>query len=526
MNSSNLGDVISEASSKGMYLVDHSNIEPLLQECDDLLLEVQDLCDRVDDDSAPHASKYKARTLVDNMINKLDATRSIAIVDRNTHAVLELGVRLASLRVKTGIISWECEEPHNAQTDLELAAEYYIPGIVQRFIDLSRSDDNEVKGSEGGDSPDREATTAPHDVEVPADFLPLLSPSVVVDAVKALNALGILWSGRGQIQKSLLYFLSSHRGYLSNHQQPKLTPYQLKELGNAHTHTLFYLAQAYGHLGDTSKSCDFCHQTLQRQHKEGLKDIRSKLDWVKNCCGISDYYLAMKEYKHCALALASAEYVLRTAAFPQIVRYNQDKDAQSNERLFVSGNLHSLEIEAELHRKGMVLDVFMLKRAYNKEKLLESARAVGADAAVIEDIHSDAEFQNSVNDFSSKSGIDSKPPLGEEPCSTVFSSVTGQLSVAGKVEFFQGVPVDPAVCSLLGPREVRDFETARQVFLRAAARIELAKKFYVLDGMHHACFYVRPLLKWCDHSTVDCDDPDDDDNDDNDDQAMSRTTST
>ena len=497
MNSSNLDDVISEASSKGMYLVDHSNIDPLLQECDDLLMEVQDLCDKVDDDSAPHASKYKARTLVDNMINKLDATRSIAIVDRNTHAVLELGIRLASLRVKTGIISWECEEPHNAQTDLELAAEYYIPGVVQKFIDLSRIDGNEVGDSGGVDSPDRKATTAaPHDVEVSADFLPLLSPSVVVDAVKALNALGILWSGRGQIQKSLLYFLSSHRGYRSNHQQPKLTPYQLKELGNAHTHTLFYLAQAYGHLGDTSKSCAFCHQTLQRQYQEGLKDIRSKLDWVKNCCGISDYYLAMKEYKHCALALASAEHVLRTAAFPQIVRYNQDKDAQSNDRLFVSGNLHSLEIEAELHRKEMVLDVFMLKRAHDKEKLLESARAVGADTAVIEDIHSDAEFQNSDNDFSGKGISDSQSPLGEEPGPTVFACATGQLSTAGKVEFFRGVPVDPAVCSLLGPREVCDFETARLAFLRAAARIELAKKFYVLDGMYHGCFHVRtPLLK-------------------------------
>ena len=37
--------------------------------------------------------------------------------------------RTAAARVRLGSISWECEEPHNAQTDLDLACDFYFPGF-------------------------------------------------------------------------------------------------------------------------------------------------------------------------------------------------------------------------------------------------------------------------------------------------------------------------------------------------------------------------------------------------------------
>ena len=53
---------------------------------------------------------------------------------------------LASARVRLGSISWECEEPHNAQTELDLAAEHYFSGFVRAVNDMVG--DN----SGGGDS--------------------------------------------------------------------------------------------------------------------------------------------------------------------------------------------------------------------------------------------------------------------------------------------------------------------------------------------------------------------------------------
>lgn len=43
---------------------------------------------------------------------------------------------VASARVRLGSISWECEEPHNAQTELDLAAEHYFSGFVGSVNDM------------------------------------------------------------------------------------------------------------------------------------------------------------------------------------------------------------------------------------------------------------------------------------------------------------------------------------------------------------------------------------------------------
>ena len=48
-----------------------------------------------------------------------------------------LSERIAAVQVKCGSISWEVEEPHNAQTDLELACEYYFPKLVDEIVDLA-----------------------------------------------------------------------------------------------------------------------------------------------------------------------------------------------------------------------------------------------------------------------------------------------------------------------------------------------------------------------------------------------------
>ena len=51
--------------------------------------------------------------------------------------------------MRLGTISWECEEPHNAQTDLEFSAEYYFSGYVQTVIDMVGSDAEHDDPEEG-----------------------------------------------------------------------------------------------------------------------------------------------------------------------------------------------------------------------------------------------------------------------------------------------------------------------------------------------------------------------------------------
>jgi hypothetical protein len=47
---------------------------------------------------------------------------------------------------------------------------------------------------------------------------------------------------------------------------------------------------------------------------------------------------------------------------------------------------------------------------------------------------------------------------------------------------FSNLPIPPRVVVVNLPRELTGFDAARSVFLRAAAKIESAKKYFVLDG--------------------------------------------
>ena len=58
---------------------------------------------------------------------------------------------------------------------------------------------------------------------------------------------------------------------------------------NAYTHTLYYLAQVYGHLNDNEKSCSCCHATLHRQLATTGLDA---LEWAKNCRTLGTYYVS------------------------------------------------------------------------------------------------------------------------------------------------------------------------------------------------------------------------------------------
>ena len=127
--------------------------------------------------------------------------------------------------------------------------------------------------------------------------------------LEALNILGILWAGRGQVRKSFQYLLGANTLYTTIKDgadfkaKAHVAPAVIEDVENIYTHNCFYLAQAYGNIGDSKLSSQFCHRTLQRQFtynlrpffksvlasanfSESISAIVSKLkvalDWVRN----------------------------------------------------------------------------------------------------------------------------------------------------------------------------------------------------------------------------------------------------
>ena len=194
--------------------------------------------------------------------------------------------------------------------------------------------------------------------------------------------------------------------------------------------------------------------------------------------------MAMKQFRNCSLALSSAEKILRQYIIHSLdnlePKVSSSSSSSSTTTAAQLSNLRqtSSEMEADLHRRFVTLDVFILKRAgsIHKDRLLALEMGESNYVPEIEDAEDD--FQpskkppaESVFSFASSSSSSS---------SSAAASSSSAAKDAGEVEFFAGIPVTPIL--LLSVREVDTFEKARSIFLRAATRIEAAKKYYVLDG--------------------------------------------
>ena len=68
---------------------------------------------------------------------------------------------------------------------------------------------------------------------------------------------------------------------------------------NLHTHTFYYLTQAYKNNDQNNKSAEYGHKTLQRQLATKLYD---PVDWAVTCATLSQYHLTQEDYRsarHC-----------------------------------------------------------------------------------------------------------------------------------------------------------------------------------------------------------------------------------
>ena len=139
--------------------------------------------------------------------------------------------------------------------------------------------------------------------------------------VEAYNQLGIAWGNWGEQQKALEYLLKAKAVYESHIAlPPPITSSQWlagreeseQERETAfealHTHTLFYLAQVFGHLHQAKQAAHYCQQTLSRQIESKEYDA---LEWSLSCATLSQYHLNTGSFRQARHCLAAASHVLQ-----------------------------------------------------------------------------------------------------------------------------------------------------------------------------------------------------------------------
>eukprot|EP00467_Chlorarachnion_reptans_P000111 CAMPEP_0114516848 /NCGR_PEP_ID=MMETSP0109-20121206/17560_1 /TAXON_ID=29199 /ORGANISM="Chlorarachnion reptans, Strain CCCM449" /LENGTH=563 /DNA_ID=CAMNT_0001697291 /DNA_START=144 /DNA_END=1835 /DNA_ORIENTATION=+ len=117
-----------------------------------------------------------------------------------------------------------------------------------------------------------------------------------------------------------------------------------RELEDAHTLTLFYLAQVEGHLGNGPMSARYLLLTMARQ-LDGAKDFNPK-EFVNNAITIAGFHLNSARYRQADHCLKAAEHVLQTR-WKANERDNEEKEeALANiQRTWGALHLHRLRAE-------------------------------------------------------------------------------------------------------------------------------------------------------------------------------------
>ena len=477
------------------------------------------LCNIIDPETTPYVSKYKARELVYSLSQKLEA---YSVVARATNsdpanrsdkkkAIEEILSKVASLRIRSGTISYDCEEPHNAERDLDHAGGILFPvflSAIEPLIgpenDFTETDTNDL------DMPKFDDTWYPPDVI-------LNRKCDCIYSMKCLNMMGILWAGRGQVKKSFIYLHAAKNLYHdvktwlhdSGTEAFSLTLKDIEELESLFVHNLFYLAQAFGHIGDLKTSSRYCHETLRRQCKSGFENSRAAFNWAKNCASMSNFYLTMEMFKRCRLALLAAEKVLSDHV---IVELNDESTTRSSEYFQLKSD--AVELEADLHRKLGHVDLIVLKKAFEREvskrdsfdkeegDFSDVTVSEYDDAEIKEDAYEDynANMDKKIVNASASATATpqslSKSTTSNDSLNTDSISISLDQDVSSMIELHQSLFPDLSLPSVTdySPRFIASFEQARAYFLRATAHIEAAKRYFQLDGSQYSILSLSSFL--------------------------------
>ncbi|KAH9081407.1 hypothetical protein LEN26_021290 [Aphanomyces euteiches] len=181
---------------------------------------------------------------------------------------LKTDSQLIPLHSMLGQVYLAVEEPHEAQPVMESGLNI-VPGSSELIAFINNVQDNASL----------ESLTS----ELPPFDTPESFDDQRADIMDLLNQLGILWFNRTSHGRAYCYFKTAESMFLFS-SEPGMRP--------TYTHTLFYLAQLYGHLNAPEKSATYCQLTLRHQ----LDDQKNlPADWVQNCLHLSDYFLKQNQ---------------------------------------------------------------------------------------------------------------------------------------------------------------------------------------------------------------------------------------
>jgi hypothetical protein len=279
-------------------------------------------------------------------------------------------------------------------------------------------------------------------------------PSELLHRVDALNHMGMLCSEREQHREALAHLVEAKALYeraaalgASALAPPDLascaTPARAR-LERLHTHTLFYLAQVHGHLGEAVQSAIHAHATLRRQLREGDVEYEPH-EWCKNAMQLATFYSAQGALDIAEHCLHAADRVL--GSIGEAVR--RDEAGALTERF--------CELRANIHLQWGELMRRVLRDSRQGGRTPEDASA--ADVA----------------------GAPIRLSLDEERLT--FSA------------YLPDLPACSAECRDVA--SVASFPAAAAAFKRGLRHVLYAKRFFALDGYvtdHYACANLEAQL--------------------------------
>ena len=412
----------------------------------DTMDEVNRLEAVVADPKKPFESMYKARDVLKILKNSL-------AVDQDTKP--ENKIRTGVLNFRIGRNHLDTEETGDAEKHLALALTVLLPPLwvdqLEKARVLLNNDDTK-------DSKEADIILTPLDFDIThaptGDYLP--------ETIDCLNHSGILWTRRGEVKRALLLLEMSHRLYKmvvvqleKNETTEKNSPDVYKILNSLNMHTLFYLAQVHGALGNSVASAACCHQTLYMQY---VSDTYDPVEWSKNALGLSEHYMLTDDVERAERCLKAAQQVASMAPHPA-------QDASEDE-LF---GHPTLKIKADIHRAwGKLLSATLEIAA---EEFVERTQQQGVVAGV-------AEVQEHLDcDAANKEEKGGEGDEGEEEKEE--KEKEGELH--GGLIFLKGQYAwKGRTCPEI--KDIQTFEQARILFLRCRAEFSKALEFYILDG--------------------------------------------
>jgi len=259
------------------------------------------------------------------------------------------------------------------------------------------------------------------------------------------NNLGILWTGRRNYPKALEFLQKAEGVYLDYKQEVGGSPKSFEEcftssdedfeklehkrtvnFESTYTHTLYYMAQVFAKIGEGKKSAQYCQLTLQRQ-LDGQK--YDAFDWAINAATLSQYYMTINDYKQARHCLGCAELIFKEA---------EQKDAE-NEDEEVREKIQ--QGRADIQRCWSKYGIALMESS--KEQLMKAVEDKGAKEDPQKVDEDQEEKENRYQRFNLEATFHEN-----------------QIS-----------------CNYL-----RDFEEAREAFLKVQKWLNAAKEFYIIDG--------------------------------------------